>query len=55
MGLPESYAKMLSAMDTRIAKGEEQIQNHEVETVTGRQPLRFKLFAEKNKDVWISK
>ncbi|KAL8731770.1 MAG: hypothetical protein Q9166_003217 [cf. Caloplaca sp. 2 TL-2023] len=49
-GMDGSYAKVLSGMDTRIAQGEEQIQNHVVEEVTGRRPMTFKLFAEKNKD-----
>ncbi|KAL8945748.1 MAG: hypothetical protein Q9222_007757 [Ikaeria aurantiellina] len=52
LGLNEGYAKMLSALDTSVSQGKEELHNDVVEKVTGRRPLTFKEFAEKSRDVW---
>ncbi|KAL9591450.1 MAG: hypothetical protein Q9179_007712, partial [Wetmoreana sp. 5 TL-2023] len=52
-GMSESYAKILSAMDTKIAQGARQVQSDAVKQVTGRKPKTFRVFAEEKKGVWL--
>lgn len=51
-GMPENYAKMLTAMDTSIKFGSEDRTNDVILAVTGSAPRRFKDFAESVKEVW---
>ncbi|KAL9045201.1 MAG: hypothetical protein Q9214_001723 [Letrouitia sp. 1 TL-2023] len=51
-GMPDSYAKMLSNLDTQVSNGLENKLNDVVENLTGRPPKTFKAFAEENKAVW---
>ncbi|KAL8651396.1 MAG: hypothetical protein Q9226_004721, partial [Calogaya cf. arnoldii] len=52
LGIPESVARMLSAMEARIAQSGEESLTNVVEEVAGKMPMTFKAFAEQNKDVW---
>ncbi|KAL8723370.1 MAG: hypothetical protein Q9181_007298 [Wetmoreana brouardii] len=51
-GMSESYARILSSMDTKIAQGSEQVQSDVVEKVTGRKPKTVRKFVEEKKGVW---
>lgn len=51
-GIPAGYANMLSSMDTMIANGKEDRLNDVVVELTGKQPRRFRDFAEANKGCW---
>lgn len=51
--MPENYAQMLSGMDMAIKSGsEESLRSDAVLKLTGRKPLSFGEFAERNKAVW---
>lgn len=52
-GIPEDYAEMLAALDTKLANGEEARLNEVVRKVTGREPKVFSTFAEENKSCWV--
>ncbi|KAI1090364.1 putative ergot alkaloid A [Rostrohypoxylon terebratum] len=47
------YASTLAAMDTEIKHGAENRLNDVVRTVTGKEPKKFRDFAEENKAVWL--
>ncbi|KAL9609667.1 MAG: hypothetical protein Q9167_005576 [Letrouitia subvulpina] len=51
-GMPESYAKMLSNLDTQVSNGLQNKLNDVVEVLTGRPPKSFKTFVVENKSVW---
>ncbi|KAK1633482.1 family ergot alkaloid biosynthesis protein [Colletotrichum phormii] len=51
-GMPRDYAEMMSGLDTAIKNGSENRTNSVVLAVTGRQPKKFREFAERNKTVW---
>jgi uncharacterized protein YbjT (DUF2867 family) len=51
-GMPENYAKMMSAMDTSIKFGAENRTNDVILAVTGAAPRKFRDFAESVKAVW---
>jgi hypothetical protein len=53
LGMEESYAQILSAMDTAIKHGAENRTNDVVLTLTGRKPKPFRLIAEQSKSVWL--
>lgn len=53
LGMPEEYAKFLTALDTNVKHGSEDRTNDVVLSVTGKEPGRFKAFAEENKVVWL--
>ncbi|KAK4464147.1 hypothetical protein QBC42DRAFT_263999 [Cladorrhinum samala] len=52
-GMPEEWARMLSAMDTSIKFGAENRTNDVVFSVTGAAPRRFKDYAQSVRDVWV--
>ena len=52
-GLPEGIANMLAALDIGIHNGIENRLNDTVEKVTGKKPMTFREYAEKNKAVWV--
>jgi uncharacterized protein YbjT (DUF2867 family) len=51
-GMPEDYARMMSAMDTAIKFGAENRTNDGILAITGTAPRKFRDFAESVKDVW---
>ena len=51
-GVPEHYAKFLTALEVSAAGGSEDKMNDVVEKVTGRAPKNFDSFAQENKTVW---
>jgi hypothetical protein len=51
-GMPENYAKMMSAMDTAIKFGSENRTNDVILAVTGAAPRKFRDFAQSAKEVW---
>ncbi|KXH66681.1 AFUA_2G17970 family ergot alkaloid biosynthesis protein [Colletotrichum salicis] len=51
-GMPRDYAEMMSGLDTAIKNGSENRTNSVVLAVTGKQPKKFREFAERNKTVW---
>ncbi|KAH6847467.1 hypothetical protein B0I37DRAFT_375125 [Chaetomium sp. MPI-CAGE-AT-0009] len=53
-GMPEDYAKMMSAMDTSVKFGSENRTNDAILAVTGSAPRKFKDFALSVKEVWAS-
>lgn len=44
---------MLAELDIKIGKGMEERLNDTVLKVTGRSPMTFREYAEKNKEAWI--
>ncbi|KAI3535709.1 AFUA_2G17970 family ergot alkaloid biosynthesis protein [Colletotrichum filicis] len=51
-GMPRDYAEMMGGLDTAIKNGSEDRTNSVVLAVTGKQPKKFRDFAERNKAVW---
>ncbi len=51
-GMPKDYAELMSALDTSIKHGAEDRTNDVVLSLTGRQPKKFRDFAESVKSVW---
>ncbi|KAK7458316.1 AFUA_2G17970 family ergot alkaloid biosynthesis protein [Colletotrichum acutatum] len=51
-GMPRDYAEMMGGLDTAIKNGSENRTNSVVLAVTGKQPKKFRDFAERNKVVW---
>lgn len=51
-GMPEEYARMMSAMDTAIKFGAENRTNDVIFSVTGTAPKKFRDYAMSVKDVW---
>jgi festuclavine dehydrogenase len=51
-GIPSSYAKMLSSLDTSVKFGSENRTNDVVLSVTGVAPRPFREFLEEAKAVW---
>ncbi len=51
-GMPEDYAKMMSAMDMAIRAGAEDRVSDVVLHVTGSAPRKLRDFAESVKEVW---
>lgn len=51
-GMPEDYARMLSAMDTSIKFGAENRTNDVILAVTGAPPRKFTDFAKSVKEIW---
>ncbi|KAJ3942057.1 uncharacterized protein N0V96_007546 [Colletotrichum fioriniae] len=51
-GMPRDYAEMMGGLDTAIKNGSENRTNSVVLAVTGKQPKKFRDFAERNKAVW---
>ncbi|KAK4165789.1 hypothetical protein QBC43DRAFT_315187 [Cladorrhinum sp. PSN259] len=52
-GMPEEYARMMSAMDTSIKFGAENRTNDVIFSVTGVAPRKFREYALSVKDVWV--
>ncbi|KAL2020726.1 hypothetical protein VTK56DRAFT_8026 [Thermocarpiscus australiensis] len=52
-GMPEDYAKMMSALDTAIKFGSENRTNDVVRTITGRPPRKFIDYAQSVRNVWM--
>lgn len=53
-GMPEEWARMLSAMDTSIKFGVENRTNDVIFSVTGAAPRNFKDYAQSVRDVWVN-
>lgn len=51
-GMPDDYARMMSAMDTSIKFGSENRTNDVILAITGAAPRKFRDFALSVKDVW---
>ncbi|OQU98159.1 hypothetical protein CLAIMM_03983 [Cladophialophora immunda] len=51
-GFAEQYARLLTWLETMTAQGAEERMNKDVETVTGRPPMKFDNWVELHKDVW---
>ena len=52
-GVPDHTAGMLAELDIGIKNGMENRLNDTVLKVTGRPPMTYREFAEKNKDAWV--
>ncbi|KAI1384150.1 putative ergot alkaloid A [Hypoxylon trugodes] len=52
IGIPPTYAQMLSALETEIKGGSEDRTSDVVRTLTGNEPRPFKEFLEENKTAW---
>lgn len=51
--MPRDYTEMMGGLDTAIKNGSEDRTNSVVLAVTGKQPKKFRDFAERNKAVWV--
>ena len=52
-GLDQGRARFYTFLDVETAKGMEESMNDVVEKITGRPPLTFDDFAQKNKVTWL--
>ena len=54
-GMPDAYAEILAAMDTKISRGSEDRVTDEVEAITGRRPKDLQTFADEVRGGWINR